>query len=331
MKIIDYFQADDPERWLSQIASYEWRAARYLTELLTKGTFHQVVGEGTLFLLIDGETLVSFASLAERDCLDAPGMSPWIGFVHTAPAYRGQRQVGKLIDHACAVARQHGAARVYLYTDHEGLYEKYGFTYLESRPDLHREDSRVYSRETDAPVTIEPLNEDNFRLDSLDTFIRRQVVTECWRRVDGVWQLRPIAFTDDWTCPRVHEKAEELLAAIRQEQPVIGAFAHGRLIGYALLGERLGSRGQYLDLSSFQVSAPWRHRGIGRRLFAAACDAARSLCAEKLYISAHSARESQAAYRALGCTHAAEIDPIHAAAEPCDVQMEYDLTAKERS
>ena len=44
---------------------------------------------------------------------------------------------------------------------------------------------------------------------------------------------------------------------------------------------------------------------------------------EGLYISAHSSMESQAAYRALGCVHAQEINAALAQVEPCDVQMEY--------
>lgn len=147
MQIIDYFQTDDPSRWLAQIAACEWRTAKYLAALLTKGEFNQTVGRGTVFLLIDGDRLVSFVTLAERDCVDAPDLTPWIGFVHTSPEYRGHRHVGKLLDHACAVARQHGAARVYLCTDHVGLYEKYGFTYLQNRVDIHGEDSRIYCRE----------------------------------------------------------------------------------------------------------------------------------------------------------------------------------------
>ncbi len=47
--------------------------------------------------------------------------------------------------------------------------------------------------------------------------------------------------------------------------------------------------------------------------------------ADKLYISAHSSKESQAAYRALGCSFAEEINEKLAAAEPFDVQLEYRL------
>ena len=147
MQIIDYFHSENHEHWRAQIAQYEWRAAKYLAHLLESGEFHSFVGGGTLYLLADEDRLVSFVSLAERDCIDV-AYTPWIGFVHTAPEYRGHRYVGKLIDHACAVAGEHGAARVYICTDHVGVYEKYGFTYLECREDRFGGESRVYFRET---------------------------------------------------------------------------------------------------------------------------------------------------------------------------------------
>lgn len=174
-------------------------------------------------------------------------------------------------------------------------------------------------------ISILPLTCDHFHADSLDGFIRHQEVSECWRKVNGEWQLLPIVFTEDWDLPRLREEASDLLRAIEDGIPVIGAFAGEQLVGFALLGETLGSRRQYIELVSYHVSAQYRGQGIGKRLFAAICDAARACGAEKLYISAHSSRESQAAYRALGCVHATEIDPVRAANEPCDVQMEFVL------
>lgn len=47
------------------------------------------------------------------------------------------------------------------------------------------------------------------------------------------------------------------------------------------------------------------------------------LPADRLHISTHSSKESQAAYRALGCTHAEEINQSLAEKEPFDVQLEY--------
>ena len=56
-----------------------------------------------------------------------------------------------------------------------------------------------------------------------------------------------------------------------------------------------------------------------------ACAGARELGASRLYISAHSAQETMAAYRALGCVEAEEINWTLAKKEPCDVQLEYRL------
>ena len=143
--------------------------------------------------------------------------------------------------------------------------------------------------------------------------------------MNGEWQMVPVVFTEDWDLLRLRAEADDILQAIAAGTPVVGTFDGDALVGFAQLGERLGSRGQYIELVSYHVSAPYRGKGIGRRLFAAICDAARSLGVEKLYISAHSSRESQAAYRALGCVPAQEVDAMRAANEPCDVQMEYDL------
>ncbi len=175
------------------------------------------------------------------------------------------------------------------------------------------------------PAEIKALTRDNFRADSLDGFIRHQEVTECWRCIDGKWQLLPIAFTEDWDQPRLREEAADLLRTMDEGNTVIGAYDGAQVVGYAQLSERLGSRGQYIELVGFQVSESYRGQGIGRRLFRAICDAARAAGADKLYISAHSSKESQAAYRALGCVPAQEADPVRMEKEPCDVQMEYIL------
>ena len=174
-------------------------------------------------------------------------------------------------------------------------------------------------------VRIVPLSCENFDEASLDGFIRHQTVTECWRCVEGEWALQPVSFVEDWDALTLREKAADTLRAIDAGVTAFGAFDGEKVVGVAQLGERLGSRGQYIELDRLHVSEPYRGRGIGRRLFGAACEAARSLGAEKLYISAHPAKESQAAYRAWGCVHAAEVDPSRAVDEPYDVQMEYDL------
>ena len=100
----------------------------------------------------------------------------------------------------------------------------------------------------------------------------------------------------------------------------------GSLKGFASVkADIFGADSKYMDLSNLHVSEEMRRNGIGRRLFQMAGAWAKEKGAEKLYISAHSAVESQAFYRALGCVEAQEYQQAHVEKEPCDCQMEYAL------
>lgn len=86
-----------------------------------------------------------------------------------------------------------------------------------------------------------------------------------------------------------------------------------------------GGEHKYLDLSSIHVSEDMRGQGIGAALFAAAKQWAKEHGAKKLYISAHSAVESQAFYRKMGCVEAELYHPGHVAKEPFDCQLECEV------
>lgn len=149
MEIIDYFESSEKEHWLSEIERCEWGAAKFLAELLkgtesNYGTFENALGKGRLYLLTEGSALISFATLSEQDCIADKSMTPWIGFVYTYPEYRGHRYMGRIIGRALSDAAAQGFDRVYVATDHIGLYEKYGFSYLENRKSVWGEDDRVY-------------------------------------------------------------------------------------------------------------------------------------------------------------------------------------------
>lgn len=79
--------------------------------------------------------------------------------------------------------------------------------------------------------------------------------------------------------------------------------------------EIFGKSVKYVNLEQFQVSEDFRGKRIGRKLFDLACSEAKNFDAQKLYISAHSSKESQAAYKALGCVPASEVNEKMAAEE----------------
>lgn len=155
-------------------------------------------------------------------------------------------------------------------------------------------------------------------------FVRRQTVTKCRRREQDAWVIRDDPFIDDWSEEDYRELLDHLKAILRAGGFVYAGFCRGVLKGFVAVDPQgLTISRDYLDLAHIYVSADLRGRGVGRALFEAAVRWAGAHGAKKLYISAHSAVESQAFYRAMGCVDAEVYDPGHVEKEPFDCQMEY--------
>ena len=154
-------------------------------------------------------------------------------------------------------------------------------------------------------------------------FHRHQQVNHCWRKVTDEWIVLDNPFTEDWGEKEFRFLVEGLQNTIATGGVVYGAFLDGKLKGFASIENTFfGSQKQYLELSSIHVSEDCRRAGIGRELMDAAKGCAKRQSAQKLYISAHSAVESQAFYAAMGCVDAREINREHAEREPFDRQLE---------
>ncbi len=173
---------------------------------------------------------------------------------------------------------------------------------------------------------IERLTEGQISPERFRGFDRTQIVRRCWRKERGEWRLKDIAFEEHWGAADFAKLAEELRRIAREGGAVYAALDASRMTGFAAVrGRRFGSQSQYVQLAELYVSAESRGQGLGRALFARACEAARALGARKLYISAHSSEETQAFYHRMGCVEAREYEPTLTALEPCDCQMEREL------
>ena len=144
--------------------------------------------------------------------------------------------------------------------------------------------------------------------------------------MNGQLKLVPIEFEENWSVEQCQKIAADVALHMEKDQTAIGVFYGEEVIGFITVSHNIfGNTAKYVELVCFQVSEPYRGMGIGKALFYQACEEARRLGADKLYISAHSSKESQAAYKALGCVHAKEINPKLSEKELCDVQLEYVL------
>lgn len=176
-------------------------------------------------------------------------------------------------------------------------------------------------------IQYRQLNIEDIHPDILSNFSRYQEVKKCWRKQNGEWVLIDNHFVDDWDATKKKELATHCLpGTIECDGTVFGAFDAEKLIGFfAVAGSLIGSRKQYTQLISLQVSCEYRHKGIGKKLFELCVNASKKTDAKKLYISAHSSQESQAFYRAMKCVDTEEIIPELFEAEPYDVHMEFVL------
>ena len=107
-----FLLCDEQSRWLNEIQKSDWGAGQYLYELLRDHRLKE--------------------------------LTPWVGFVYTFPAFRGNRYMGKLLDYAEVLARGEGHRYIHISTGETGLYEKYGYSFWKTMKDVNGEDSRVY-------------------------------------------------------------------------------------------------------------------------------------------------------------------------------------------
>ena len=93
------------------------------------------------FVAVEDERALGMYQLSMIDDLYCrPDLYPWLIDVYVAEPFRG-RGVGRaLLETVPMNARAAGLTELYLYTTHAGLYEKFGWTFLEE-VDTFREES----------------------------------------------------------------------------------------------------------------------------------------------------------------------------------------------
>ncbi len=165
-------------------------------------------------------------------------------------------------------------------------------------------------------IRIELLSTENFHLNSLDDYQRKQDVKKVYRKQDGEYILVDCAYTEDWD----EEKKLSVAKAISGDDYITYlALDEDRVVGFIGLLKQL--EGPYMILDMMQVSAECRGQGIGRRLFDKGKEEARKAGAAALYISACSSEETIAFYKAMGSRLTDFPIKRIAEGEPYDLQM----------
>lgn len=164
---------------------------------------------------------------------------------------------------------------------------------------------------------------DDINISLFKHFDRTQIVKKCWRKINDEWSIVDAPFIDNWSEKEYMSGVDYLKNLIASGGYAVGAFYNGQLKGFMSVEAKIfGNYFRYIDLSNIHVSREMRGLGIGKELFRLAKKWAKEHNAEKLYISAHSAIESQAFYKAMGCVEAFEYNKELVEREPYDCQLE---------
>ena len=104
----------------------------------------EFTGWDTMFVAVADGKIIGMTSLAHEDYYPLPEIYPWVSMVFVTEAYRGQRISEKLIDFANDYAKTLGFDKTYIPSEHIGLYEKYGYTYVRDIINYGGGTSRLY-------------------------------------------------------------------------------------------------------------------------------------------------------------------------------------------
>lgn len=127
------------------VKNSSWQEVKnHMVELLTEWEF---TGWETPVAAVVNGRIAGMALVMKTDYYPLPQIYPWITGIYVAQEYRGNRISEKLIDFANGYAKEHGFDRTYIPSEHAGLYEKYGYSYLKDIVNYGGGTDRLYAKE----------------------------------------------------------------------------------------------------------------------------------------------------------------------------------------
>lgn len=96
------------------------------------------------YLLLKAETIVGCYALLTNDLISRQDLYPWLGCLYIETSERGNQLGNYLMLHGISEARALGYQTLYLTSDHDGYYEKYGWQRIEDGFDFWGNSSRIY-------------------------------------------------------------------------------------------------------------------------------------------------------------------------------------------
>lgn len=113
--------------------------------------FHSCQTEADLprfYIVVREGDIIGTYALLRNDLNSRQDLFPWFACLYVHPDQRGEGLGSTLLDHALREAHKKGYDSLYLTTDLEGYYEKYGWTHSTEAIGLSGDSMKVYQKRT---------------------------------------------------------------------------------------------------------------------------------------------------------------------------------------
>lgn len=100
------------------------------------------------YLLLKDNDIIGCSGLITNDFISRHDLYPWLSSLYIDVKERGNEYGNVLMEHTEHQAKAVGFPAIYLTTDHDGYYEKYGWERIEDGIDLFSgQPSRIYKKD----------------------------------------------------------------------------------------------------------------------------------------------------------------------------------------
>ena len=154
-------------------------------------------------------------------------------------------------------------------------------------------------------ITIRLLTPSDIYPEMLESFNRKQIISDKWVKNGNCYELIKTDEIRDWSGEKKIWISQYLCQQINSGGYAAGAFSDHKLVGFSCLdGAIQGISEKYVNLTMLFVDDEWKRKGIGKKLFKQMCLCAERMKADKIFISAIPSYDTVSFYLNLGCVDA---------------------------
>ncbi|MBS7175631.1 MAG: GNAT family N-acetyltransferase [Clostridiales bacterium] len=117
------------------------RAGKLLAEAMKQNMFKDWE---RLIVALEQGNICGYCAVVKKDCIPNVPYTPYISYLFVGEEYRGNKLSQRLIQYAMGYLRSLGFETVYLVSDHENLYEKYGFYVIDRKLAPWGSEEKIY-------------------------------------------------------------------------------------------------------------------------------------------------------------------------------------------